>query len=110
MTICGTTIGLAAFLSVSLWPQYMTPIQMALYTTFVFGPLFLGLWAERHRLVFWIGILLTLALHGMLLYSIRSMFPFRTVLVVIPIALVESSVMFILMLKALGDRGAGDTE
>jgi hypothetical protein len=85
-----------------MWPQYKTTLQMLLYSLFVFGSLTLGLWSMRGRTSFWIGALLTFVLHGLVLYAIRSTFPFGSVFVVIPIALVEACAMYLLMLKVVG--------
>jgi hypothetical protein len=107
IAISCTAIGLGFVVAESLWPQYRIALQMALYSFFIFGPLFLGLWPDRKRTNFWAGMVFMLSLHSVLLYAVRSIFPFRNVLTIIPIALVEACVMFLLMLKILGDP---DTE
>ncbi len=99
--IGGGFIGLAGAAAVAVWPQHVVPIQMALYTMIIFGPLALGLWSDRRRNGFWTGVLLLLVLHGFGLYFARTMFPFRTILAVIPMALVEATAMLILMLRYL---------
>jgi threonine/homoserine efflux transporter RhtA len=75
---------------------------MALYTFFVFGPLALALWSSRRQRNFWIGASLLIATHAVVLYIIRSIFPFRSVLIVIPIALVEACALYLIMLKMIG--------
>jgi threonine/homoserine efflux transporter RhtA len=75
---------------------------MALYTFFVFGPLALALWSSRRQRNFWIGASLLIAAHAVVLYIIRSIFPFRSVLIVIPIALVEACALYLIMLKMIG--------
>ncbi len=80
---------------------------MVLYTIMVFGSLFLHFWSERNRRAFWICISAALVVHGLFLYVIRSIFPFRSVLIVVPIALVEASVIFVAIDKILGDRSVG---
>jgi hypothetical protein len=104
--ILGSTVGIGCVAAISLWPEYKASIQMVLYTLFVFGPLALGLWPSTNRRVFWIGAFIMFAAHGVVLYVIRSTFPFRSVLVVIPIALVEACAMYMLMLKMLGNEEA----
>lgn len=79
---------------------------MLLYTFFVFGPLFLGLWSERNRRAFWICMSAAFAAHGAFLYVIRSTFPFSSVLIVVPIALVEAAAIFAAMDRILSGRGA----
>jgi len=80
---------------------------MALYTGFVFIPLITGFWPDFSRGRFWICILLTPALHALVLFLVRPIFPVRTVLVLIPIALFEFVVLAALMLKVLGE---GETD
>jgi hypothetical protein len=101
---CIIVVGSSLFAQ-GLWPQYAAVIQMTLYTIMVFGPLFLSLWSERNRRAFWVGMSSAIVAHGLFLYMIRLTFPFRTILIVIPIVLVEASVMFVAMDKILGDRG-----
>lgn len=104
IAVCAIVVGLSCAAAVDHWPQFAVPIQMLLFSSFVFVPLFLGLWSERHRRIFWMCISLAVVVHGLLLYFIRSTFPFSTVLIVIPIALVEAVVIFAVMDKVLGDR------
>jgi hypothetical protein len=104
--ICCVSVGAAGALLVKHLPQYASAIQIALFTFMVFGCLFLGLWPDRHRRLWGTAILFALALHGIVLYLIRSMFPFRSILIIIPIALAEAVAMFTLILKILGDRDA----
>lgn len=99
----GLVVGLAAAASVGHWPLQAAPIQMALYTALVFGPLLLGMWPDRDRRGFLTGLSLMFLLHAILLYFIRSAFPFRTILVIIPMVVIEGIIMFVLMLKILGD-------
>jgi cellulose synthase/poly-beta-1,6-N-acetylglucosamine synthase-like glycosyltransferase len=84
---------------------------MALYTFFVFGPLALAQWSSRRQRNFWIGASLLIAAHGLVLYIIRSIFPFRSVLVIIPIALIEACALYFIMLKMIGDGdGSADAK
>ncbi len=107
----GIALGLAGVTAVTLWPQHAAPIEMGLYTMMILVPLALGLWADRHRRGFWIGVLLILVLHGFWLYFARTMFPFRTILLAISMALVEFTAMSIFMLKLLdGDVESNNEE
>lgn len=101
--VLGAVAGLAVLTALGEWPSQAALIQMALYTSFVLVPLFLGLWPGRHRDRFWPGIAAAVALHFVFLYSIRAMFPFSTILTMIPIALIEFTILVVLMLKLLGD-------
>ncbi|MGA2675126.1 MAG: hypothetical protein ABSE99_18065 [Terracidiphilus sp.] len=104
VTIFCIIVGGSSVLAVGVWPQYAAVIQMTLYTIMVFVPVFLGLWPERNRRVFWGSMSSAIIMHGLFLYMIRSTFPFRTILVVIPIVLIEASVIYVAMDKVLGDR------
>jgi cellulose synthase/poly-beta-1,6-N-acetylglucosamine synthase-like glycosyltransferase len=95
--------GSSAWASYS-WPQYAAVIQVALFTSFVFVPLFMFFWSEINRGAFWFSISAAIVVHGLLLYVIRSVFPFSSVLVVVPIALVEASAIFVAIDKILGER------
>lgn len=99
----GLIVGLVAAASVGSWPRHAVTIQMTVYTAMVLGPLLLGSWPDRNRRGFLTGISLVFVLHAVLLGFIRSAFPFRTILIIIPMVLTEGIVMFILMLKMLGD-------
>jgi len=102
------TGGFCAF-AVGHWPVQAVPIQMALCSGFVFVPLILGFWSDISRTRFLVCILLTAALHAAALFLIRPLFPFRTVLVLVPIALTEFVVLAAVMLKVLGESGADET-
>lgn len=107
-TFC-VIVGGASVLAVSFWPQYAVAIQMAVYTIMALGAPLLHFWSERNRRVFWIVISSAMIVHGLFLYIIRSTFPFRSVLVVVPIALIEASVLFVAMDRILGDRAVERT-
>ncbi|HUX45576.1 MAG TPA: hypothetical protein VMV57_12570 [Terracidiphilus sp.] len=104
------TVGAASALGVGYWPGYAVVIQMALYTVIVFGPLFLGLWPARNRRIFWGMMSAAVVVHGLFLYMIRALFPFSTVLIVLPIALAEAAAIFVAMDKSLGDRSVEHPE
>lgn len=110
LAICSIVVGVSCAAAVDRWPEFAVPIEMLLYTSFVFVPLFLGMWSERHRRTFWISMLLAAIAHGLLLYAIRSTFPFRTVLIIIPFALLEAVVIFAVMDKVLRDHGIGSSD
>jgi hypothetical protein len=103
VAVISVAIAAACFWSIDLWPERTALIQMTLYTYFVFGPLTLGLWSSRDRPRFWTGALLVCGVHGLVLYLIRSIFPFKSVLIIVPISLVEAAAMYMFMLKVIGD-------
>jgi hypothetical protein len=106
VAISSIAVGLSCAAAADYWRQFAAPIEMVLYSFFVFGPLFLGLWSERHRQVFWTSMSSAIILHGFLLYMVRSVFPFSTVLVVVPMALIEALALFVVMDKILGERSS----
>jgi hypothetical protein len=79
---------------------------MFLYTVMVLAPLSLGTWLERNRDRFWRAAMIAIILHGTVLYSIRNLFPFRSILTIVPIALLEASGLFMLMLWVVGKNNA----
>jgi cytochrome bd-type quinol oxidase subunit 2 len=95
--------GIATSAAVQQWPAQASWLQMLLYSITVIGLLLVGLWPHRHQSRFWPGMCLVLLLHGLILFLMRSIFPFKTILVVIPFLVIEGVVAFILMLKLLGD-------
>lgn len=97
-------VGGSSFLGVNYWPRYASVFEMALYTFMVFGPLFLGLWSERNRRIFWVTMSAAIVVHGLFLYMIRATFPFSTVLIVVPIAIAEAAAIFAAMDKIMNDR------
>lgn len=104
LAACSIAVGLCCAFAVGLWPKHAVPIQMALYTYFVIVPLFLGFWSERRRGIFWVSMSSAILAHGLFLYGFRSVFPFKTVLVVIPTALIEALALIVAMDKILGER------
>lgn len=104
IAIFAMIVGVSSASAVDFWPHYAIVIQMALYTSMVFVPLFLGLWAERNRHAFRVSMFSAIIVHGLFLYMIRSTFPFRTVLVIVPIALVEAAGKFAALDKILCNR------
>ena len=99
-------LGGACAASVGVWPAHAGLIQMALYTVAVFGPLVLATWGDRHQRRFGTWMALAIILHCGVLYLIRSIFPFRTILSIIPLVLIEFVILFILMLKVTGQSDA----
>jgi hypothetical protein len=109
VAIVATVIGGSCAEAIHLWPEYKIPLQMTLYSCFIFGPLALALWSSRNLLGFWMVTMLTLAAHALVLYMLRFTFPFSSVLIVIPIALVEVCAIYMVALKLLG-IGKDDVE
>lgn len=60
-------------------------------------------WSERNRPAFWVIMSSAMIVHGFFLYIIRTIFPFRSVWIVVPIALIEATGILAVMLKTLGD-------
>jgi hypothetical protein len=100
--IFGSVAGLVGEESVYHWPNYAAQIQMLLYTVIVLGSLLIGFWADRGREKVWKGICVVVLLHVALLVSIRSLFPFKTILAIIPMAIMEGTIAATLFLKLVG--------
>ena len=95
-------LSVAAALGVGRWPEHATYIQMTFYSALILGLLLSGLWRDRNHPRFWKGILLIVVFHFIFLYLIRSMFPFRTVLAIVPVLIMEGIFGFTFMLLRLG--------
>lgn len=108
-TISAITIGGFSVFAVGHWPVQAVPIQMALYSAMVLGPLIFAFWSDWSRNRFWICIFLAPALHVVALFLIRPVFPFRSVLVVVPIALAEATVLATVVVKVLGEDDARES-
>ncbi len=97
------SLGFLGAIAVRQWSSEATRIQMALYTACIILPLFFGFWANVKRRRFWAAIAAVMGIHAFVLYTIRFSFPFRTILTIVPMVLVEAFAMFFLMAKLLGD-------
>jgi hypothetical protein len=95
-------VSAAAAFGVGHWPEHAAYIQMTFYSVLILGLLVSGLWRDRHHPRFWIGILLTVIFHFIFLFLIRSMFPFRTVLAIVPVLVMEGIFGFTFMHSQLG--------
>ena len=104
VAVCGIVVGLCGAIAVKQWPAHAVAVQMTFYSTMILGLLLLGLWSDRHRPRYWAAMLLVCLLHGVMLFFARPLFPFRTVLTVVPLALVEGVILFVLMMRLLGDE------
>jgi hypothetical protein len=103
ITIFCLTVSGCDFLAVSVWPQYTVAIEMVLYTIMVFGAPVMHFWSERNRRAYWVILSSAMIAHALFLYVIRSVFPFRSVWLIVPIALIEAVGIFVVMDKTLSD-------
>ena len=100
--ITGAILGLVGAAAVHHWPQNAQLLQMLLYSVVVVGPLVRAAWSRRSNPRFAMAVATMALLHCVFLVGARSMFPFRTILFMIPVALSESVIVFTLMLKIFG--------
>ena len=99
-------VGVVGAAAATHWSRFAGPIQMTMYSVMIVGLLLVGIWSDRQRRRFGIAISSMLAIHALVLFAMRGFFPFHTVLVVLPLAFIEGTMLFILMLKVLGDGRA----
>jgi hypothetical protein len=97
----GIAVGGGGALAVYFWPDHAVATQMFMYSILVIGVILFGLWSEKNQpnFLLWMGCLLLI--HAGLLYLIRGVFPFRTFLTIIPLALIEIVVLAAVMFKLL---------
>jgi hypothetical protein len=106
IAVFGIVVGLGGAMAVRQWPDHEVVVQMTFYSTVVLGLLVLGLWPDRDRPRYWAGMLLVFLLHGITLLLARPLFPFTTVLTVVPLALAEGAFLFALMIGLLGGNSS----
>jgi hypothetical protein len=82
-------VGLLGAASVRAWPSHASQLQMAMYTLAIIGLLAIGFWSDRGRPRIRAAAAATLILHLTFLFAIRQVFPFKTILAVIPYAIIE---------------------
>jgi hypothetical protein len=102
--IYGTIIGIAGATAVDLWPEHAAPIQMALYSAIVLGVIFSSFWEDRHHPKYLAGMSVLFLLHCICIFFSRSYFPFKTILAIIPMVVMEFIVLMMVMIKIRGDR------
>jgi hypothetical membrane protein len=102
--ILGGAVGLCAAVSEGIWPKHVIALQMAFYSIMSLGVAVIGVWSDRHCPRYPTAICIACLVHGMLLYIVRTVFPFKTVLIVVPIALLEAVILYAAMLKILGEE------
>jgi hypothetical protein len=100
--IFATVTGFVGAAAAAQWPDYASLIQMVLYSVIVLGLLFISFWSDRGRQKFWKGIALVVLLHVVFLILIRSLLPFKTILIVFPMAITEGVVAATLFLRVIG--------
>jgi hypothetical protein len=106
--IGAATVGLIGAVAAGHWKNFAAPIQMALYTAMTVGLVLVGFWSDRKRPRFPIAICLMLAAHGAVLFAIRGIFPFRTILAIGPLAIMEGIALAILLLNILEYGNSSD--
>jgi hypothetical protein len=99
--IFATVTGFVGAAAAGQWPDYASLIQMVLYSVIVLGLLFISFWSHRGRRKFWKGIALVALLHVVFLILMRSLFPFKTILIVLPMAIIEGVVAATLFLRVI---------
>jgi len=102
--IFGITVGICGAAATDVWPSHLAAAQMMFFSLLSLGAVVIGLWSDRNRPRYLLGMCAVLLLHGAFLYLARSIFPFKTVLVIVPLAIVEAAVMFAIILKILGEN------
>lgn len=100
--IFGITVGICGAAAADVWPSHAAAAQMTFFSLLSLGAVVIGLWSDRNRPRYLLGMCTALLFHGAFLYLARSIFPFKTVLMVVPVAIIEAAVLFAIMLKILG--------
>jgi hypothetical protein len=106
-TIAVVMLGVSGAAATRQWPERATAIHMALYSLILIIALLSAFWPDRHHPKYIVAMSLALIIHVVILYAIRSLFPFRTILMILPIVLVEFIVLAAVIIKVRGERDAG---
>lgn len=86
------------------WPIHRAVFEMAVYSLLVLGLPMIGLRSDRRRPKFTLAVCSMIVAHLFALILFRSIFPFRTVLEIAPLILIEGALLFALALKILDGR------
>ena len=109
-SVLGAGGGLLCAAAVALWPDKTGKIQICWYSVSVLGLVLWGHWSRRNLRRFWEGFALVLLLHCFLMYSIRSIFPFKSVFTVVPLMLLEGTAAVTLILKLVEPEDVSNRE
>jgi hypothetical protein len=104
--IIGAMAGVSGAAAERQWPEHATAIQTVLYSLCVIIPLLFSFWPDRHRPKYIVAMSLALTIHFVMLYGTRSFFPFGTILVILPVALIEFIILAAVIIKIRGERDA----
>jgi hypothetical protein len=83
------------------WTSLASSVQMELYTEMTVVPVLVGFWSNRRRPRFAVAVCSVVGAHCLMLCLIREIFPFRTILTVYPLAIIEAAALAALLLKIL---------
>jgi predicted MFS family arabinose efflux permease len=103
--------GIVALVSVTAeghWKNARGSIQMAMYTALTVGLVLVGFWSDRRRPRFRIAVCSVLVVHCALLFAIKGIFPFHTILTIYPLIIIEATALAALLLKILEYGKTGD--
>jgi hypothetical protein len=106
--ICAGALALISAAAAGHWKHLSGPIEMAMYSALTVGLVLVGFWADRRRPRFLIAVCSVLAAHCALLFAIRGIFPFRTILTVYSLAIIEGTALAVLLLKILEYGSSSD--
>jgi hypothetical protein len=104
LLIGSLTLGIGAAFAVGHWPSHARAVQMSSYSLLILGIVFTFLWTQPRNRKLLPVIGLVLLIHGIALFALQQFFPFRTVLVVVPLGFIEVVILLAVVIKVLGDQ------
>lgn len=104
-SVIGMMLGVSAAAAVHEWPEHATPIQMTLYSLAFVLILLPAFWDDRHHPRYVAAMSAALVIHVVILFFIRPLFPFKTILTVVPLLIVEAMILVGTIIKVRGERG-----
>lgn len=100
-------LGVSGAAAVHRWPEHSIPIQMTLYSLTLLLILLPAFWADRHHPKYVAAMSSAFFAHLVILLFIRSLFPFKTILEIVPVLIVEAMILTLTIIKVRGEREVG---
>lgn len=102
LIVLGGAIGIGGGIALASLPRWTRALEMTMYTAMVAVPILFRLRARRWQPRFRTTVLILCIVHGLFLWLLRSIFPYKTVLILIPYALLEVLVLTFLTIHFFG--------
>lgn len=96
-------LGATTAILIWVWPDHAFLLQEVLYSTLVIGLIFFAVWSERRKPNYWKAWLAIVALHGLVAWVAKPLFPFHTFWIVAVVIVIECSALALVFYKIVGE-------